>query len=160
MAFRKSWDAKGSLPVAVADAAVSVGNIRCLRLRQLGAHVQFKLHAPDEERLCHLHADPTFGGMIELPLTLPMDEARHASGTPVDIFWESQVELALKVIGEGGLVMISLHPQPHQAANLETLKAVDRALQRIATTPKVWVARPGQLADHVDPGLQPAEDYQ
>jgi peptidoglycan/xylan/chitin deacetylase (PgdA/CDA1 family) len=90
----------------------------------------------------------TFGDMIELPLTLPMDENRHAKGTNVDDFWEGQVDLALKLIGQGGLVMISLHPQPHQAANYATLTAVDRALQKLAAVPKVWIARPDEIAAH------------
>jgi len=91
----------------------------------------------------------TFGGMIELPLTLPMDEARHATGVSVDAFWETQVGLAEKIVDQGGLVTISLHPQPHQAANRETLEALDRALQRLSALSKVWVARPDQIAEHV-----------
>jgi hypothetical protein len=89
----------------------------------------------------------TFGGMIELPLTLPMDEHRHSSGLELDVFWHAQVERAAHIIERGGLVMLSLHPQPHQAANAPTLAAVSSALKEIASIGNLWLARPDQIAD-------------
>lgn len=88
----------------------------------------------------------THGGLIELPLTLPMDEAVHRFPGSLDDFWNSQVVRAERVVAERGVVMLSLHPQPHQAANLTTLTAVTSAIRRICALPGLWLARPDELA--------------
>jgi peptidoglycan/xylan/chitin deacetylase (PgdA/CDA1 family) len=91
----------------------------------------------------------TEGNLVELPLTLPMDENRYMDGLEIGAFWERQIDLALKIIEQGGLVTISLHPQPHQAANYPTLAQVDRALRVLSAQPGVWIARPDRIAEHV-----------
>ena len=99
----------------------------------------------------------TFGGMIELPLTLPMDEHRHSSGLSLDAFWHGQVERAARIVEQGGLVMLSLHPQPHQAANAPTLAAVSATLKEIASIGNLWMARPDQIADWARTSLKSGE---
>ena len=89
----------------------------------------------------------THGDLLELPLTVPMDEARHLSGLEPGPFWRGQFERSRKILERGGLVMLSLHPQPHQAANEATLTAVAAALQELVDVPGVWIARPDQIAD-------------
>jgi peptidoglycan/xylan/chitin deacetylase (PgdA/CDA1 family) len=103
------------------------------------------------------HPFQTYGGLIELPLTLPMDEERHFSGHGLDEFWRRQVARACAVVEQGGLVMISLHPQPHQAANPATLAAVSAALKEIVSIPNLWLARPDEIADWSRNWLRSAE---
>jgi hypothetical protein len=87
----------------------------------------------------------THGGLIELPLSLPMDEHRHTSGLSLHAFWKRQTELAQAIVGHGGLIVLSLHPQPHQAANAETLAEVASTLKAISSLPDLWIARPEEI---------------
>jgi peptidoglycan/xylan/chitin deacetylase (PgdA/CDA1 family) len=99
----------------------------------------------------------TFGGLIELPLTVPMDEHRHSSGLELDAFWQRQVERVSRIVEQGGMVMLSLHPQPHQAANGPTLAAVSAALKEIVSIGNLWLARPDQIADWARTSLKTGE---
>jgi peptidoglycan/xylan/chitin deacetylase (PgdA/CDA1 family) len=87
----------------------------------------------------------TNGDLIELPLTLPMD-IWHG-GLPLNTFWERQLELSRAITRKGGLTVVSLHPQPHQAANEKTLQVLDAALQAIAADKSVWIAKPCEVAE-------------
>ncbi len=89
----------------------------------------------------------THGGLMELPLTLPMDEARHQMGLSPEIFWRQQKILADAIIDRGGLVTISLHPQPHQAANDTTLGPFREFLQEINRHSGLWKAPPWKVAE-------------
>ncbi len=91
----------------------------------------------------------TWGGLLELPLTLPMDEDRHFRGLAPEPFWQGQVERAEAIIAAGGMVMLSLHPQGQQGANEVTLRALEGALERITAAPGLWRARPDRIADWV-----------
>ena len=74
-----------------------------------------------------------------------MDEHRHTSGLSLRAFWKRQTELAEVIFGHGGLIVLSLHPQPHQAANTETLAEVASALKTISSFPDLWIARPEEI---------------
>lgn len=89
----------------------------------------------------------THNDMIELPLTLPMDDDVHISGLGLEAFWRLQVNRARHIIDRGGLVVLSLHTQPHQAANKATLRAVKTAIQELVAIPGLWIARPDQIAE-------------
>jgi hypothetical protein len=89
----------------------------------------------------------THGGLMELPLTLPMDEVRHQMGLSPDVFWREQKILADSIIDRGGLVMISLHPQPHQAANDATLGPFREFLQEINRYSNLWKTLPWKVAE-------------
>jgi len=92
----------------------------------------------------------THGDLVELPLALPFDEQRHLEGLDPAAFWQRQVRRAEAVIDRGGLVMLALHPQPHQAANAATLEAIDDALAALTSIPNLWLARPDQIAEWVE----------
>ena len=47
------------------------------------------------------------------------------------------------------MLLLLLHPQPHQAANEGTLAAVDLALEQLASIPDLWMARPDEIVDWV-----------
>ncbi len=77
--------------------------------------------------------------LIELPMTLPPDTALHpAQG--YDSLWL----LADEIIEQGGVVVITLHPQPHQSANERGLARYYGFLQRLADShgSRVWHATP------------------
>jgi hypothetical protein len=101
----------------------------------------------------------TWGGMLELPVSLPLDDQRYCEGAKPQEFWERQSERAKGIVASGGLVMLSLHPQPHQAANDVTLAAVRGALQEISALPGVWKARPDEIADWCHTFFDGAEDH-
>lgn len=91
----------------------------------------------------------TFGGLVEIPLTLAMDEWHHFTGADPATHWKHLVAGARQIIHRGGLVVFSIHPQSHQAANEETLAIVELALHEVAAIPNLWVARPDQIVDWV-----------
>jgi hypothetical protein len=91
----------------------------------------------------------TEGGMVELPVTMPLDEQRHFEGLSVDTFWSQQTERAENILSRGGLVSLVLHPQPHQAANDETLYAFEKTLERLTSNNDFWIARPDSVAQFV-----------
>jgi hypothetical protein len=88
----------------------------------------------------------THGNLIELPLTLPMDEDVHRFSGSLQHFWNLLVSRAKRIIDAGGLVVFSFHPQPHQAANDLTLSVATAALKAICDSPNVWLTRPDQVA--------------
>jgi peptidoglycan/xylan/chitin deacetylase (PgdA/CDA1 family) len=94
----------------------------------------------------------TYGDLLELPLSLPMDEARRASGWSAEEFWRKQSDRCRAILQLGGLIMLSLHPQPHQAANEETLQAMEPTLRELAEEPRLWIARPDAIAGWVMDG--------
>jgi peptidoglycan/xylan/chitin deacetylase (PgdA/CDA1 family) len=116
---------------------------------------QFTSHSRNGCGTCFPYV--TYGGLMELPLTVPMDEARHLGGLGLEDFWRRQVERASQIIERGGMVMLSLHPQPHQAANSATLAAVGRALKEIVSMPNLWLARPQEIAAWAGKSLTSAE---
>lgn len=96
----------------------------------------------------------THGGLLELPLTLPMDEARHQSDLSPETFWQEQKNRVDAIIARGGLVTISLHPQPHQAANDATLGPFREFLQEINRHSGLWKVPPWKVAERTA-GLLP-----
>jgi len=88
----------------------------------------------------------TDGGLLEIPLTLPMDEWRHYDGSSVGAHFDRLVTIAKQIIERGGVVVFALHPQPHQAANEETITAYEKALGEVASLPNLWKTRPVDLA--------------
>jgi hypothetical protein len=67
-----------------------------------------------------------------------------------------QVERAWGIIEQGGLIVLSLHPQSHQSANHETIPHLERALGKIAACKDLWIARPRDIAAWADTGALPA----
>jgi peptidoglycan/xylan/chitin deacetylase (PgdA/CDA1 family) len=91
----------------------------------------------------------THGDLVELPLTLPMDEERRREGLDVQKFWLRQIDRAEAIIERGGMVVLTLHPQPHQAANEESLAALEAALHWLGSQSDLWIARPDEIVDWV-----------
>ena len=89
----------------------------------------------------------THGGLWELPLSVPMDEDRHLLGHDEATFWNDLATRAEAVIEFGGLVVLTLHPQPHQMANAPTLARVEALLDRVATRSDLWLTRPADVVD-------------
>lgn len=94
----------------------------------------------------------THGDLVELPLTLPMDVERHREGLDVERFWLRQMERAAAVIQRAGLVVVTVHPQPHQGANQESLAGLESMLRWLSEQSNLWIARPDEIVDWVRQG--------
>ena len=88
----------------------------------------------------------THGGLLELPLSLPMDEARHGMGLSPEAFWNAQMPAIERIVELGGLVVLSVHPQSHQFANEASLRAIEPVLRAISEDSRIWIARPDEVA--------------
>jgi hypothetical protein len=88
----------------------------------------------------------THGGLLELPLSLPMDEARHGMGLSPEAFWRKQSATVERIVELGGLIVLSVHPQSHQFANEESVKALEPLLRSISADFGIWIARPDEIA--------------
>jgi hypothetical protein len=93
------------------------------------------------------HPFQTHGGLWELPLSIPMDEDRHLLPQDEASFWATLAVRSEQVIECGGLIVMTLHPQPHQMANEKVLRQVEMVLERIATREDLWLARPDEVVD-------------
>lgn len=87
----------------------------------------------------------TASGLVELPMTLPPDTA--LSG---DSGFDALLTGSAEIIEQGGVVVITMHPQPHQSANRPALARYFRFLDRLATRSgdRLWQATPGEIVRH------------
>jgi hypothetical protein len=46
----------------------------------------------------------------------------------------------------GGLIVLSVHPQSHQFANEESVRAIEPLLRSISADSRIWIARPDEIA--------------
>jgi hypothetical protein len=83
--------------------------------------------------------------LVELPLTLPPDnfpdwEAGYASLRSI----------AGSIVERGGVVVVILHPQPHQSANAEGLLHFEQFLAWLDATfgGRLWKATPAEVVRH------------
>jgi peptidoglycan/xylan/chitin deacetylase (PgdA/CDA1 family) len=87
----------------------------------------------------------TYGDMVEIPLTLPMDEEWRAYNMSQEAFWNRQVKLSDFIISLGGTVVISIHPQPQQSANESSIELIGRALKEISKNVNLWKTTPYEI---------------
>ncbi len=83
-------------------------------------------------------------GLFELPLTLPPD----TTGPP-DSLYPLLEGLVERIIALGGVVVATLHPQPHQSANDAGLRGFTdfiREMQERRGT-ELWQATPSEIVD-------------
>lgn len=92
----------------------------------------------------------TFGNITELPVSLPMDEERKILNTGVEKFWEYQFEKTKKIIEQGGVANITIHPQPHQFANEKSIKAFTNYLKQIDKINGLWKPLPINIVERYD----------
>ena len=78
---------------------------------------------------------------------MPGNDCVYRQYVGPEIFWQEQKILADAIIDRGGLVTISLHPQPHQAANDATLGPFREFLQGINRHSGLWKALPWKVAE-------------
>ncbi len=91
----------------------------------------------------------THGGMVEIPLTLPMDENRHGFNQDLNSFWNDQFERSQRIAHNNGVITLSLHPQPHQSANNQSLDAFEGALEKITNITNIEKTTPLQIAEQM-----------
>jgi len=95
------------------------------------------------------HPFRNYGGIVELPVTLPQDVDRDLEGSTLSKFWFRQVERAKRIGSRGGLVMLSIHPQGHQSAHPAALEAISSCLKEIKKIPGLWLSRPDHIVDWI-----------
>jgi peptidoglycan/xylan/chitin deacetylase (PgdA/CDA1 family) len=88
----------------------------------------------------------TYGDLVELPITVALDEWRHLKGLSPAEHFEDIVHAANVVVERGGVVTLGLHPQPHQAANDATFAALEQALIELEKVPGLFRTTPAELA--------------
>jgi peptidoglycan/xylan/chitin deacetylase (PgdA/CDA1 family) len=91
---------------------------------------------------CTLFPYRTVGDFFEVPLTLPPD-----GGAEPERFYGTLRSLADRIIERRGVVMATLHPQPHQSAKSEILRAYSDFLEDLQTRrgAEIWHATPGEI---------------
>lgn len=88
----------------------------------------------------------TYEDLIEIPLSLPMDEDRYAMKLEPEDFWKEQLFRTKKIIQMGGVVNITIHPQRHQSANERSFNAIKNYLKELTSFQGIWKATPGEIA--------------
>jgi hypothetical protein len=68
-------------------------------------------------------------------------------GLSPDEFWRKQCAAVQRVVELGGLAVVSVHPQSHQFANQESIRAIEPLLRSISADSSIWIARPDEIAD-------------
>ena len=91
----------------------------------------------------------TYGDLVELPVTVAADEWRHLKGLSPAAHFAEIFGAAKVVVARGGLVMLALHPQSHQAANEATFAALSWLLTELKTVPRLFHTTPSELATWV-----------
>lgn len=99
---------------------------------------------------CSLFPYRPHSGLFELPMTLPPDTALHPE-EGYDSLWA----LSHKIIERGGVVVTTLHPQPHQSGNKRRLAPYYAYLRKLASHhgQEVWCATPREIVRHYSTAL-------
>jgi peptidoglycan/xylan/chitin deacetylase (PgdA/CDA1 family) len=81
-------------------------------------------------------------GLLELPMTLPPDTA-----APVPAVYEMLEPICERIVECGGVVVVTLHPQPHQSANRAGIDHYVAFLERMADRyrNRIWRATPSDI---------------
>lgn len=86
-------------------------------------------------------------GLVELPLTLPLDSTLILAGlSPREVLaiWRMKWEWLREV---GGLAVLTAHPEPHFSANPKYLRVYAQFLSEVAESQGVWRATPRGIAE-------------
>lgn len=84
-------------------------------------------------------------GLMELPLTLPPDDIRDPAAG-----YALARDATEGIVERGGVVVVILHPQPHQSANAEGIAQFTAFLQWLRSThgESLWSATPADIVEH------------
>ena len=90
------------------------------------------------------------GGLVELPMTLPPDTSL-APNRGYDLLQT----LAGRIVERGGVVVVTLHPQPHQSANEPALARYFSFLRDLAErhAGQLWSATPAEIVRQYERAL-------
>lgn len=86
------------------------------------------------------------GGVVEVPVTLPLDSMRAILGMTPATFWTWLGELARRVASASGVVVITTHMQPHHSARDDMIDGYRRLLRTLTADPNAWLALPREVA--------------
>ncbi|MFP8877952.1 MAG: hypothetical protein VCE43_00020 [Myxococcota bacterium] len=127
---------------------------RCSQLfEQLASHFRYDSSVPNASGIfstgsnsgcCTVFPYRAVDGLVELPLTLPPDDVVDpAAGYAL----ERQATDA--IVERGGVVVVILHPQPHQSANPEGIAHFTSFLRWLQSThgQQLWSATPAEIVN-------------
>ena len=91
---------------------------------------------------CTVFPYRAYGGILELPMTLPPDTA--IGGRDFETVWGPVSE---QILDRGGVIVPILHPQPHQSAEKGRLTQYFDFLRRLADRGRgrLWCATPSEI---------------
>ena len=85
-------------------------------------------------------------GIVEIPLTLPLEDKLMILGyTPTKIleFWSRKLSWIQRV---GGVGMVSTHVEPHLSASPQMMRVYEALLEKWTANEAAWIVTPCQLA--------------
>jgi peptidoglycan/xylan/chitin deacetylase (PgdA/CDA1 family) len=86
------------------------------------------------------------GYLLELPITVPMDDRLIMMGIRGDDFVRTVMDKIRWIASVGGIAFLGNHPEPHLSGGSELLDAYRRILDAIAEMGNAWFALPGEVA--------------
>jgi peptidoglycan/xylan/chitin deacetylase (PgdA/CDA1 family) len=91
-------------------------------------------------------------GLFELPMTLPPDTA-----APVEAVYEILEPICERIVDCRGVVVVTLHPQPHQSAHRTGIDHYVAFLEKMAGRyrDRIWQATPAEIVDRYRSVLEP-----
>jgi hypothetical protein len=91
--------------------------------------------------------------LFELPMTLPPDTAG-----PAPAVYERMEPICEQIVENGGVIVATLHPQPHQSAHPEGIEHWVGFLGRIAARygERLWRATPAEIVERYRAAIDPS----
>lgn len=86
------------------------------------------------------------GGLVEIPVTLPLDDRLMVMGLGGDRFVRAILEKVDIVAARGGVAHLVNHPEPHLSGRPEGVAAYRAVLLALRSRNDLWFARPSDVA--------------
>lgn len=86
------------------------------------------------------------GPLLEVPLTIPLDDRLITMGIKGDRFIELVMKKVEWIAETGGLAFIGNHPEPHISGNAEMLSVFEKIIDAFSRREDAWLALPSDVA--------------
>jgi peptidoglycan/xylan/chitin deacetylase (PgdA/CDA1 family) len=127
--------------------------------RVLGRHFQYDSSVPNASGFfssetnsgcCSFLPYRTRSGIMELPMTLPPDTAIDGKAG-----YDELLRCADPILALGGVVVVTMHPQPHQSGSPAALRRYLHFLEQLAErcSDRAWRATPREIVRHYEDAL-------
>jgi len=88
------------------------------------------------------------GSLLEIPVTIPMDDRLLSLGIMGEDYVELIVKKAAWISEVGGVAVLANHAEPHLTGGPRLLELYRRVLGRLREFDNAWFALPSELAAH------------